>query len=94
MFRLLGAVFLIMALRTLNFGEYLHGTLEERFNFGITLVQSFKEYGFVKLTNHGISEEIIEEYLEMVRSTYTHGFGGLRLIQFTDCSILQIAPSY
>lgn len=55
-----------MALPTLDFAKFVHGTQEEKIELGVSLVQSFEKFGFVKLLNHGIPEEVVKEYLDMV----------------------------
>jgi isopenicillin N synthase-like dioxygenase len=55
-----------MALPTLDFGKYLHGTQEEKFELGVALIQGFKDFGFVKLLNHGIPEETVKDFLDLV----------------------------
>ncbi|CAO2656556.1 Nn.00g053590.m01.CDS01 [Neocucurbitaria sp. VM-36] len=54
-----------MTLPTLDFDNFLHGTHEAKLELGIALVKSFKDFGFVKLLNHGIPEKVVKDYLDM-----------------------------
>jgi isopenicillin N synthase-like dioxygenase len=56
-----------MAVPTLDFAKYLHGSQEEKFELGVALVQGFKDFGFVKLVNHGLPEETVKDFLDLVR---------------------------
>jgi hypothetical protein len=62
---------LTMALPTLDFGNYLHGTDAEKFELSLAIIQGFKDFGFVKLVNHGIPEETVKDFLDLVRPTAT-----------------------
>ena len=81
-----------MALPTLDFGKYLHGNAEEKLELGTALVQSFKDFGFVKLINHGVPEETVEAYLNMV--CVKNLSSELILTRTADCQVFQTAPSY
>jgi isopenicillin N synthase-like dioxygenase len=61
----------MMALPTLDFGKYLHGTQEEKVGLGVALIQAFKDFGFVKLLNHGIPEETVKDFLDLVSHVAT-----------------------
>ena len=55
-----------MDLPTLDFSQFLYGSKKTRFALAVALVDSFKSHGFVKLTNHGIAEDTVEDYLSGV----------------------------
>jgi isopenicillin N synthase-like dioxygenase len=50
-----------MSLATVDFGAFLGGTEDQRRSAATTLVDSFRSTGFVKLINHGIPLEMIQE---------------------------------
>jgi isopenicillin N synthase-like dioxygenase len=56
-----------MELPTLDFADFTSGTKEQRQKLSSHLVQSFKDHGFVKLTNHGVPEDTVKTLFEMVR---------------------------
>ena len=55
-----------MNLPTLDFSSFHHGPEKERLELANALVNSFRQHGFVKLINHGIPEEIVQDYLSGV----------------------------
>lgn len=55
-----------MDLPTLNFSSFYHGPEKERLEVATALVNSFRKHGFVKLVNHGIPEETVQDYLSGV----------------------------
>ena len=55
-----------MDLPTLDFSRFLNGSEEARLELAYELVKSFETHGFVKLTNHGIPEAVVEDYLRGV----------------------------
>lgn len=56
-----------MALRTIDFSGFLHGSDEQRQKVATELVDSLKVLGFVRLLNHEVPDEIIQGLLEQVR---------------------------
>lgn len=59
----------------LDFSQFLKGDERTRERFCQELVSCMKDYGFVKLLNHGISEEKVEEAFEWVRQIGNAMFG-------------------
>lgn len=59
-------------IRTLDFSRFLDGDCSTRSEFATQLVDCLSTVGFVKLKNHGISDEEIRQLFEMVR----HFFSG------------------
>ncbi|KAJ5260582.1 Clavaminate synthase-like protein [Penicillium angulare] len=55
----------MMSVTTVDFAHFLSGTDSERQAAAISLVDSFKRTGFVKLINHGIPLEVIEKAEEV-----------------------------
>ena len=53
-------------LPVLNYAKYAQGIVTERLKFANDLVESFKKYGFVKIVNHGISDEQVQQIFEWV----------------------------
>lgn len=53
-------------LSTLDFAQYRHGAPSERIEFAKQLIESFQNYGFVKITNHGIPDERIRQLFDFV----------------------------
>ncbi|KAF9890774.1 hypothetical protein FE257_005643 [Aspergillus nanangensis] len=60
-----------MTLETLDFSEFRLGGSEEKQNFSLKLLESFSQCGFVKLVNHGISDEEIEKLFDWASSLST-----------------------
>jgi isopenicillin N synthase-like dioxygenase len=50
----------------LDFSLFLNGTEEEKQSLCGGLLKGFKEFGFVKLMNHGISDESIQILFDWV----------------------------
>lgn len=55
-------------LPTLDFSKFTDGSHLDRVKLGKSLVGSFMNHGFVKLTNHGLPDETITKLLEFVCS--------------------------
>lgn len=55
------------SLPTLDFSKFTHGSHIDQRKLGNALVKSFKDHGFVKLLNHGLSDATTEALLEFVR---------------------------
>ena len=51
----------------LDYAKYVHGSVIERLDFAQHLINSLEKYGFVKLKNHGIPEEQVQQLFQMVR---------------------------
>jgi len=64
-----------MDLPTLDFSLFTQGSLQERKNTARALVSSFKNHGFVKLTNHGLPEDVVKAYMKAVSATTGHLMG-------------------
>ncbi|KND86888.1 Flavonol synthase/flavanone 3-hydroxylase [Tolypocladium ophioglossoides CBS 100239] len=52
-----------MDLPTLDFSLFKHGSDAESRKLAKTLVQSFRDHGFVKLINHGLPEDAVKAYM-------------------------------
>lgn len=57
-----------MDLPTLDLALFTKGTVAERQKCAEKIVDSFRNHGFVKLTNHGIPEETVKSYMGAVSS--------------------------
>lgn len=55
-------------LPTLDFSKFYLGSDAERKTFSSQLVQSFHDHGFVKLINHGMTNEATSGFLRWVRT--------------------------
>ncbi|KAF1995393.1 putative gibberellin 20-oxidase [Amniculicola lignicola CBS 123094] len=53
-----------MDLPRLDMIKFREGSESERIAFSAELVQSFKDHGFVKLTRHGLPEEMVKRYMK------------------------------
>lgn len=51
----------------LNFAKFSHGTDKDRQEFGQYLVKSLIDWGFVKVVNHGLSDQAVMDVMEAVR---------------------------
>ena len=49
-----------------DYAKYDKGIVTERLEFANDLVESFKKYGFVKIVNHGITDEHVQRIFEWV----------------------------
>ena len=58
---------LTMDLPTLDFAKWTHGDATDRSQFSKDLAKSLIDHGFVKMINHGMSEEEIGEIFDWVR---------------------------
>lgn len=67
-------------LPTLDFSKFTHGSHLDQLKLGNALVKSFKDHGFVKLINHGLSDATTEALLEFVRQSLQLPLG----IRFTN----------
>ena len=50
-----------MALSTLDLSLFVDGSKSQRYDFASNLRQGLARHGFLKIVNHGISEEEISE---------------------------------
>ena len=55
-----------MAIATLDFSKFTNGNSEERSIFAKELSTNLKQYGFVRLLNHGVPDEISYGLLNQV----------------------------
>lgn len=60
-------------LPTLDFSLFTKGNEAESKKCAEKIVQSFKDHGFVKLTNHGIPEETVKTYMGAVSKISREG---------------------
>lgn len=54
-------------IQTLDFSRFIHGSPFEQRYFGTELVEALSTVGFVKFTNHGISQEQVSGVFQWVR---------------------------
>lgn len=59
------------SLPTLDFSKFTRGSHLDQLKLGKSLVESFKDHGFVKLVNHGLGDLTTEALLEFVRQILT-----------------------
>ncbi len=55
----------------LDLNTYVNGTSEERKHFSDAIGQAFNETGFVTITNHGLSKELIDKLYAQVKALFT-----------------------
>lgn len=55
-----------MTLHVVDFAGFTKGSDWKRKEIGTKLIDSFKEYGFVKLINHEIPESLVKDLSEWV----------------------------
>lgn len=56
----------VTQLPLVDFGFFLHGSTEQREQAAKKLVDSFVNHGFVRLNNHGISRDFVQQIWEWV----------------------------
>lgn len=56
---------------TLDLGSYIHGTAQERKKFSDELGRAFNDSGFVTITNHGLSQELIDELYRNIQAVFS-----------------------
>lgn len=56
-----------MAVPVLDASRFVGNSPADRFKFAEELLDSLQKHGFVKLRNHGISDEMVEEMFRFVR---------------------------
>lgn len=74
-----------MDLPTLDLCLFVHGSSSERVLLAEALTKSLREHGFVKLVNHGISEEMAANVMQSVNKTAS---SSLNLVQLTMFRLL------
>jgi isopenicillin N synthase-like dioxygenase len=56
----------VTQLPLVDFGQFLHGNADQRQQAAKKLVDSFVNHGFVRLKNHGISRDFVQQIWEWV----------------------------
>ena len=56
---------------TLDFGQFLHGSEQERARFGEEFVRALEEIGFAVLTGHGVDPALYDEMHDGVHDLFT-----------------------
>lgn len=56
---------------TLDLGSYINGTPQERKKFSDELGRAFNDSGFVTITNHGLSQELIDQLYEQIKAAFS-----------------------
>jgi isopenicillin N synthase-like dioxygenase len=54
----------------LDLNSYIHGNPDERKRFSEDIGRAFNEPGFVTITNHGLSKELIDKLYEQVKALF------------------------
>src|ERR1700742_4176490 len=54
----------------LDLNTYVNGTPEQRKRFSDDIGKAFNETGFVTITNHGLSKELIDNLYEQVKTLF------------------------
>lgn len=54
----------------LDLGSYINGTEEQRKAFSDELGRAFNDSGFVTITNHGVSQELIDQLYENIKAAF------------------------
>lgn len=54
----------------LDLGSYVNGTEEDRKKFSDELGRAFNDSGFVTITNHGVSQELIDKLYENIKALF------------------------
>src|SRR6201999_1070007 len=54
----------------LDLNTYVNGTAEEKKRFSDEIGKAFNETGFVTITNHGLSKELIDKLYEQVKELF------------------------
>lgn len=55
---------------TLDLGSYINGTPQERKKFSDELGRAFNDSGFVTITNHGLSQELIDQLYAQIKAAF------------------------
>src|SRR5580692_7047914 len=54
----------------LDLNTYIHGSADERKRFSDEIGKAFNETGFVTITNHGLSKQLIDKLYEQVKALF------------------------
>ena len=54
----------------LDLNTYINGTAEQRKKFSDEIGKAFNETGFVTITNHGLSKELIDNLYAQVKALF------------------------
>lgn len=54
----------------LNLGNYINGSADERKQFSDDLGRAFNDSGFVTITNHGVSQELIDKLYKNIQAMF------------------------
>ncbi len=54
----------------LDLGTYINGSAEQRKQFSDAIGKAFNETGFVTITNHGLSKQLIDKLYEQVKALF------------------------
>ncbi|KAH9432281.1 hypothetical protein MCOR02_006984 [Pyricularia oryzae] len=54
----------------LDFSQFTHGSAKDRKKFGDELVKALNKSGFVKLSNHGLSDQEVEDVMQISRDFF------------------------
>src|ERR1700759_2207891 len=54
----------------LDLGTYINGNAEQRKQFSDAIGKAFNETGFVTITNHGLSKQLIDKLYEQVKELF------------------------
>ncbi|THC88580.1 hypothetical protein EYZ11_011971 [Aspergillus tanneri] len=55
---------------TLDWADFTEGDIDKRITLAQGLVEGLKRFGFVKLVNHGLSDELIQQLFDEVKRFY------------------------
>ena len=56
----------------LDLGTYINGNAEQRKQFSDAIGKAFNETGFVTITNHGLSKQLIDKLYEQVKELFVY----------------------
>ncbi|RZL26453.1 MAG: isopenicillin N synthase family oxygenase, partial [Pedobacter sp.] len=54
----------------LDLGSYINGNEEQRKKFSDDLGRAFNESGFVTITNHGLSQDLIDQLYQNIKAAF------------------------
>jgi len=60
-----------VTIQRLDLNTYIHGTESERKQFSDNIGKAFNETGFVTITNHGLSKQLMDKLYEEVKALFT-----------------------
>ncbi|KUL84336.1 hypothetical protein ZTR_06317 [Talaromyces verruculosus] len=55
---------------TIDWANFAEGDTDKRLKCAQSLVDGFKKFGFVKLINHGLSDELIQQLFDEIKRFY------------------------